>query len=132
MAWNTSAMIHVDFSLDWQKWMTFKPFKKGTGKCAPATRGSHSSASLGRSMPGYWTGCNQLNLGFRRNNANYRIPRLPANTKMVCSSSELAGKRSRNSTFKATALNQKRMECPLKMYCPFSESCSKVRGNWSR
>lgn len=57
---------------------------------------------------------------------------LPANTKMVCSSSELAGKRIRNLTSKAMALNRKRMECPLRIYCPFSESCRKVRGNWSR
>ncbi|KAI3358314.1 hypothetical protein L3Q82_014756 [Scortum barcoo] len=43
--------------LEWQTKVVVVPlFKKGTGECVPTTGGSHFSASLGRSTPGYWRG----------------------------------------------------------------------------
>ncbi|KAI2665653.1 Craniofacial development protein 2 [Labeo rohita] len=42
--------------LDWQTGVVVPLFKKGTGECVPTIGGSHFSASLGRSTPGYWRG----------------------------------------------------------------------------
>ncbi len=46
-------------------WSLF--IRRGTGVCVPITGGSHSSATLGNSMPGYWRGefgqCSTLDSG---------------------------------------------------------------------
>jgi len=42
--------------LDWQIGVVVPLFKKGHGWCVPTKGGSHSSASLLRSIRGYWRG----------------------------------------------------------------------------
>ena len=43
-------------SLDWQTGVVVPVFRKGTGGFVPTIGGSHSSASVGKSIPGYWRG----------------------------------------------------------------------------
>uniref|UniRef100_A0A3P9BAF5 Reverse transcriptase domain-containing protein n=1 Tax=Maylandia zebra TaxID=106582 RepID=A0A3P9BAF5_9CICH len=51
VAWRSGAV-----PVDWQTGVVVPIFKKGTRGCVPTIGGSHSSDSLGKSMPGCWKG----------------------------------------------------------------------------
>ena len=51
IVWHTGTV-----SLDWQTGVVVPLFKKGDWRLCSNYRGSHSSASPGKSIPGHWRG----------------------------------------------------------------------------
>ncbi|KAI3371677.1 hypothetical protein L3Q82_024241 [Scortum barcoo] len=107
IAWRSGTV-----PLEWQTGVVVPLFKKGTRESVPTTGGSHFSAPLGRSTPGYW----------RENSDLIVEPRIQE---------EQCGFRISTSKSEAMVLDRKRVACPLRVggqVLPQVEEFKYVRG----